>query len=166
MSAENNRSLPAASSPAAPKRKLPPTLLIVVLLALLGGGVAWLSRPRAKSAEASGSEASSSTLYLFPLESFTVNLSDPEESHFLRVTMDLGIDHLPPRTNPEKSTALLPVARIRDSVITVLTGSHADTLLTPEGKVALKKGIVNALNQAVPEVGVREVYFTEFLVQR
>lgn len=166
MSAETNRSLLAASSPAAPKRKLPSKVLIAVLVALLGVAVAWMSRARTKSAEASGDELSSPTLYLFHLESFTVNLADPEEAHFLRVTMDLGIDHLPPGTNPEKSAAPLPVARIRDSVITVLTGSHADALLTPEGKVELKKGIVNALNQAVPEVGVREVYFTEFLVQR
>jgi len=63
-------------------------------------------------------------------------------------------------------TTLLPVARIRDSILSVLTVCKADSLLTSEGKTGLKKNLVNALNQSVPELGVREVYFTEFLVQR
>jgi len=47
-----------------------------------------------------------------------------------------------------------------------LTVCKAEALLTPSGKQQLKKNILDALNQNVPELGVRDVYFTEFLVQR
>jgi flagellar FliL protein len=95
-----------------------------------------------------------------------VNLADAEESHFLRVTMDLGIDRLPIGVEKEKSVAATSVPRIRDAVLSVLTVSKADALLTPEGKMELKKNLIASLNQKVPELGVKDVYFTEFLVQR
>jgi len=104
--------------------------------------------------------------YIVHLEGFTVNLADPEETHFLRVTMDLGIDRLPDNVEKEKAAAALPVARIRDSILSVLTVCKADVLLTADGKGQLKKSLLDALNRSVPELGVRDVYFTEFLVQR
>jgi len=48
----------------------------------------------------------------------------------------------------------------------VLTVCKAEPLLTSEGKTQLKKNLVDSLNKEVPELAVREVYFTEFLVQR
>jgi len=38
--------------------------------------------------------------------------------------------------------------------------------MTPEGKAQLKRDLVQVLQQKVPEIDVRDVYFTEFLVQR
>jgi UDP-N-acetylglucosamine 2-epimerase len=60
----------------------------------------------------------------------------------------------------------LPMAHIRDSILSVLTLGKAETLLTPEGKQQLKKSLVEVLNRENPELGVRDIYFTEFLVQR
>ena len=34
--------------------------------------------------------------------------------------------------------------------------------MTPDGKAQLKKDIVEALKEKVPEIDAREVYFTEF----
>jgi flagellar basal body-associated protein FliL len=48
----------------------------------------------------------------------------------------------------------------------VLTAGKADTLITSQGKAQLKKDVLAALQQSVPDLDVREVYFTEFLVQR
>jgi flagellar FliL protein len=95
-----------------------------------------------------------------------VNLADPEETHFLRVTIDLGVDRLPPGSSEEKSTAAVPVGRVRDAILSVLTVCKAEPLLTTEGKTQLKKNLVDVLQKQVPEMRVREVYFTEFLVQR
>jgi len=104
--------------------------------------------------------------YIVHLEGFTVNLADTEETHFLRVTMDLGIDRLPDGVQKDRAAAGMPVARIRDAVLSVLTVAHAVPLLTPEGKLQLKKSILDSLQRNVPELDVRDVYFTEFLVQR
>jgi flagellar protein FliL len=99
------------------------------------------------------------------LEGFTVNLADSEASHFLRTTLALEVAEIP-GANKEKPEATLPIARIRDVILSVLTSSKAEPLLTSEGKLQLKKSILAKLKSEVPELGVRDVYFTEFLVQR
>jgi flagellar FliL protein len=161
---------PSAQSPtvAPPRKSSSGVLLAITLLAALGGGgFTWFAIERGCTAEAAHAvDASSAPKYLAHLEGFTVNLADPEETHFLRVTMDLGLDRLPDGSDRVKSTTLLPVARIRDSILSVLTVCKADALLSPGGKAQLKKDLVAALNHNVPQLGVRDVYFTEFLVQR
>jgi len=175
MSTESNKSFDAEATPsnfgpavAPQKNSSSGALLAVTLLAaVIGGAIAWFFIQRDRTAEAARlADASSAPKYLVHLEGFTVNLADPEETHFLRVTIDLGLDRLPDGTDHEKLTTLLPVARIRDSILSVLTLCKADVLLTPQGKAQLKKDIVASLHQNVSELGVREVYFTEFLVQR
>ena len=132
-----------------------------------GGGSAWFVLQRGRVAEASRStETNAPPKYLIHLEGFTVNLADAEETHFLRVTMDLGVDRLPEGADKEKAAAVLPVGRIRDAILLVLTACKADVLLTSEGKSQLKRSLLESLNHNLPELGVREVYFTEFLVQR
>ncbi len=151
---------------AAPAKSSAATMFIIVLLALAGGGgAAWFLMQRGHATEAArGLDAA--PRYIVHLEGFTVNLADTEETHFLRVTMDLGVDRLPEGADRNKPGAGMPVARIRDAVLAVLTVCKADPLLTPEGKAQLKKNILDALQHSVPELDVRDVYFTEFLVQR
>jgi flagellar basal body-associated protein FliL len=43
---------------------------------------------------------------------------------------------------------------------------RADALLAPDGKQEFKDEILHALQDRVPDLGVKEVYFTDFLVQR
>lgn len=150
------------------EKSLAGLLIGIALLTIIGGGgSAWFMVQRGRTAEASHSaEHSSAPKYLVHLEGFTVNLADPEETHFLRVTLDLGIDHLPEGAEKDKMTASLPVGRIRDTILAVLTSCKADVLLTQEGKIQLKKNLVEALGHSVPDLGVKDVYFTEFLVQR
>lgn len=102
------------------------------------------------------------------LESFTVNLADPEESRYLRLTIHLGLAHPKHEEEEEDEEAepLFPTARIRDTVLGVLTEWESDELLESEGKVKLKEQLTVALQKRLPELGVKEVYFTDFLVQR
>lgn len=143
-------------------------LISMVLFALVvGGGAVWFVQQRDHTTEASKArDSSAAPKYIVHLEGFTVNLADPEETHFLRATIDLGIDRLPEGAQKDKPSLSLPVARIRDAILSVLTVSKANDLLTPEGKAQLKKNLLDSLNRAVPELDVREIYFTEFLVQR
>jgi flagellar protein FliL len=172
MSDESPRtsSTPLADSLSIARKKKSslPLLLIVAFLGIGGGGgVAWFAIQHEHSAEASPApDANQAPKYIVPLEGFTVNLADQEDNHFLRVTMDLGIDRLPPGADRDKPAASIPIARIRDSVLSVLTVCKADPLLTPEGKEQLKQKLLQSLRRDVPELDVREVYFTEFLVQR
>ena len=134
---------------------------------VVGGGAVWFVQQRERTAEASKArENSSAPKYIVHLEGFTVNLADLEETHFLRATIDLGVDRIPEGADKDKPAQSLPVARIRDAMLSVLTVCKANDLLTPEGKAQLKKNLIESLNREVPELGVREIYFTEFLVQR
>ena len=100
------------------------------------------------------------------LESFVVNLADPEENRFLRVGIDLGLESPLSAKEGKGGEGEVPTARIRDCILGVLSTWHSDALLAPEGKQKLKDDLVHALRARVPELGVREVYFTDFLVQR
>jgi len=153
---------------AVPAKSSGVSLLTIAVLAVVGGGAsAWFVMQRTRIADAPRSSDSGMVpKYIVHLEGFTVNLADTEETHFLRVTMDLGIDRLPEGVEKDRMAAGMPVARIRDAVLSVLTVCHAAPLLTPEGKLQLKKNILESLQHDVPELDIRDVYFTEFLVQR
>jgi flagellar protein FliL len=157
----------AASATAPRKSSKSKVIGLVLFAAAAGGGSAWYFQQRGHAAAAAReSSASTAPKYIVHLDGFTVNLADPEQTHFLRATIDLGIDRLPDGADREKPAQSLPVPRIRDAMLSVLTVCKADDLLTPEGKAQLKKNLLEALNRNVPEIGVREIYFTEFLVQR
>jgi flagellar FliL protein len=172
MVAKNSASIEPPQTPPLPaivprKSSLPKLALIAGLVMLAGIIAAWFAFGRGDTPEASTAGSSnSSELTTVHLDGFIVNLADREENHFLRVTMDLALDHLPPGTEKDKPASGLPTARIRDAILSVLTDCSADALLTPDGKNQLKKKLIETLNRSVPELGVRDIYFTEFLVQR
>jgi flagellar FliL protein len=139
------------------------------LLIATGSGIWWgFVRPR--DASSANQEQSAATKAVLPLESFTVNLADAEDGRFLRVTIALGVDgQLPTITRGENKpveTGAVSMATVRDAILTVLAKSNSGQLLTPEGKTKLKADLIDSLNREVPGLGTREVYFTEFLVQR
>jgi len=140
-----------------------------VLLIGIGFGVWWGFIRTGDGGPAEQAQAGPGKTIL-PLESFVVNLADPEEGRFLRATFALGVGGQLPTIakgdNKPVETGAVSMATIRDSMLTVLAQCNSEQLLTPEGKAKLKADLINALNRDVPELRVREVYFTEFLVQR
>jgi len=149
------------------KRKFPFVASVAFAFVTLAaaGGTIWYFRDDSQNGARSGaSDKPAETVVR--LDSFTVNLADNDENHFLRVTMELAIEHMPAPVESGKPISGLPVGRIRDAIVSVLTRGKADVLLTPEGKQQLKRDLLDALNRETPELGIHQVYFTEFLVQR
>jgi flagellar basal body-associated protein FliL len=140
--------------------------LIGLLLCIVGLLVWWIVL-HMQPPQAAGATRGSVNAVL-PLDEFTVNLADPEEGRFLRVTMSLGVDGQLPPAPKSDSTPNDPVsvAGIRDTILSILTQCKSDDLLTADGKAKLKADLLRALDQNVPELRAREIYFTEFLVQR
>jgi flagellar basal body-associated protein FliL len=95
------------------------------------------------------------------LETFVLNLADREQRSYLRVGIDLGLGR-----EFGKGENSPPVGQVRDTILGVLAQSKLDDLLTATGKTQLKEDLLHALQQRVPGLEVREVYFTEFLIQR
>jgi flagellar basal body-associated protein FliL len=131
-------------------------LLPLGALALLG--IWYWSRTDRPAAAVTAPTGVRSTLHL---ESFVLNLADAEQRSYLRVGIDLGLNR--EQKHGEDGP---PVAKIRDTILSVLAVAKMEDLLTAEGKTKLKQNLLQALQERTPDVGVEEVYFTEFLIQR
>jgi len=142
--------------PANGHRKLP--LIIPMLIVAALGVWFWMSRNSAPATQANAEVRIKSTLHL---DTFVLNLSDTDQRAYLRVGIDLGLS-----PEPQGGEEAAPVAQIRDIILGVLAEANADDLMTGAGKAKLKEKLLHALQERAPKVGVEEVYFTEFLIQR
>jgi flagellar basal body-associated protein FliL len=136
--------------------KLALVFAVVILVAIC----TWLSACRSSepAGPESGEQRIKSTLHL---ETFVLNLADPDQRAYLRVGIDLGLDR---EARHGEETA--SVAQVRDTILGVLSQAKGDELVTAPGKTKLKQELLRALQERVPQLGVEEVYFTEFLIQR
>lgn len=135
------------------------------LVILAGAGWFVLSKGHVQAEGPAAVAAAPSAKEIMHLDGFVVNLADTSGECFLRISIDLGLGHAA-AGHGEKEGGGLPVARVRDVILRVLTTYRSEDLLAPEGKMKLKQELVKALQQAVPELDIRDVYFTDFLVQR
>lgn len=149
-------------------RKARSGLALVVLLGLaaLTGAVAVGCKNSSSTSKSPGKDSNASVKAILHLEPFVVNLADPEDNRFLRVGIDLGLENEPSAKEGKGGESAVPTARVRDCILEVLSSWHSDALLAPEGKEKLKNELVRALRARAPEVAVKEIYFTDFLVQR
>jgi flagellar FliL protein len=132
----------------------------IVLAAVLTVAFVWFGQRRVAAGRAN-SESPGQVNAVLHLEPFVVNLADPEEKAYLRVGIDLGL-----REEVQKDSGALPTALVRDTLLSVLTSCDPNQLLTVEGKSKLREDLLQAVQKRAPGLGVNEVYFTEFLIQR
>jgi len=132
-------------------------VLPLVILAAMGIWF-WTTRGVDSSAQANEERRVQSTLHL---ETFVLNLADADQRTYLRVGIDLGLNR-----EPRPGAEAVPVAEVRDTILGVLAEAKVNDLMTAAGKAKLKEELLHALAERVPQLGVEEVYFTEFLIQR
>jgi flagellar basal body-associated protein FliL len=130
-----------------------------VLLAVAVVSAAWVLRERPSSTPPPDTQGEAAVKSVLHLDPFVLNLVDPDERSYLRVGIDLGLDKERKDDNP-------PVALVRDAILGVLTRCRPSDVLTEEGKARLKQELLTVLQQRAPQLGVEDIYFTEFLVQR
>jgi flagellar FliL protein len=97
---------------------------------------------------------------MFPLDTFTVNLLSDSGRRYLKVQMNLELDSEELAAELESKTAV-----IRDVVIRLLSSKTLEEISTAKGKEKLKDQIVNQLNLRLRDGNLRNIYFTEFVVQ-
>ena len=131
--------------------------MVVCALVIAAGAWYWNSRTE-QSAASANTPVVQSTLHL---DTFILNLADEDQRSYLRVGIDLGLSKELKRTENGP-----PVALLRDTILGVLGQAKVDDLLTPQGKAKLKVDVLHALQERAPYLGIQEVYFTEFLIQR
>lgn len=153
-------------------KKLTVIAAAVVLFLGLGGGGYWYASHydlafsrQVKSKGATASNKDAPPAVVLQLHSFVVNLADPDRSAFLRIGIALGLDKpLAKSGDSEKDSPYTP--QIRDAVLSVLSTCKSGDLLAPGGRKKLKQQLLETLQKRIPELGVTDIYFTDYLIQQ
>lgn len=96
---------------------------------------------------------------LYTMPTFTVNL-EGQPKRLLRIEMTL---EMLDEAGFEEVVRLSPKAR--DQIMRILNGKTYNDLETIQGKLFLKDEIAVALNTQLNEAVIKDVYFSDFLVQ-
>ena len=152
---------PEAATPAKSRKML--YLLVAILLVAGGGAGAYYTFAKPADGAEAVEEEPSEPPAIVHFDPFVVNLADPGGNRFLRLTIGVVIDG----EHNAKEFAEDSVARMktRSSIIEMLSQQRASTLMTPDGKTALKKAIIEHMAHAADHLKVRDVLFSEFIVQ-
>ncbi|MBW2302785.1 MAG: flagellar basal body-associated FliL family protein [Deltaproteobacteria bacterium] len=154
------------------KKGLPLKLIIIVgllVLLLAGGAIAWkggmLDRFTGGAEKAAETkkvvEAGKSDIGpIYSLDTFIVNLVDPQGKKYLKVKMELELSSEELRMEVEKR---LP--QFKDTIITLLSSKTYEDVSSLEGKLQLRAELMAMLNQYLTSGSIVNIYFTEFIVQ-
>ncbi len=140
-------------------------VLLLLLSLLIGGAGAYFFLFAKKSEEEE--ETPKPTVspeavgVMYKLEpAFIVNLADPELTMYARVSLTLEVSSPEVITEVQKREPI-----IRDAIIEILSNKTSRELRSPEGREQLKLEIIKRINTVLVQGGIRNVYFTEFVVQ-
>ncbi len=155
--------------------KLKLVMLALLVLAVLGGGgfAAWkfylqpmmggettAEAPAADQGQKAAAEGTAGGGQLVTLDSFVVNLSDPMGRRYLKTTMDVEVAD---SAAAAELTAAMP--KVKDTLLLLLSSKSFEEISSMDRKIELKNQIVERLNLIIGKGKVRNVYFTEFVVQ-
>ena len=150
-----------------PKRKKVPINLVIILilaLCLFGGGMyVWKSGLISKNSNYAALDEQGGKQEMGPtysLETFIVNLVGGRDKNYLKAKMELELDSEKTQAEIDKR---LP--QVRDAILTMLSSKSNDDINTTEGKFQLRAEIISTLNQYLKTGRIKNVYFTDFIVQ-
>ena len=158
----------APEAPAKPKSRLPLMAgAAVVVLAGAGGGYWWWSHrapvdPKA-AAVAKEEEHAADDAGIVGFEPFVANLADEGGTRFLRANLKLVIAGAEKAKEVDENA--VQKAKLQSAILETLTVHTAEQLVTPDGKAALKKEILEKTGHVMHSAKVTDVLFTEFVVQ-
>lgn len=144
------------------KKKL--VIVVIILLAIVIGVVGSYGFTSGKATEIikgfSKEEVIESTV---PLEEFLINLDSSESStkNFLKIELSLY-------TTKEGADQLINanVAKVRDAIISVLRKKNVnDVFKEEEGKLVLKKELMEAINKKLDTDVVEDIFITNIVTQ-
>jgi flagellar FliL protein len=158
-------STPAAAEAPAPKGGGKRKLFIIagaVALALAGGGYYYKSQT-AHAEEGAAKAVSPKQRGLVSFDPFVANLADEGGRRFVRVTVQLVVADAQQALEMNETPVLAMQAR---AIVLELLGTQlADRLVTPDGKVELRQAIAQRVAEALHEIEVVDVLFSDFVVQ-
>ena len=97
---------------------------------------------------------------MYPLDQFLVNPISETGSRYLKmeINLELSSELLTPEMDQKKPL-------LRDIVIRILTSKTYEDISTAKGKERLKDEIASKLNEILRDGYIKNVFFTDFIVQ-
>ena len=152
-------------------------LAVILIVVLAGAAVALMmfapglvpglgEKPEAaKTGEAGGDTASGGAKVpelgvLHPMKTFIVNLMDPGGKRYLKITISLELENEELKAELDKR---LP--QIRDAILILLSSMTFEDISPIEGKMRLRRQMVNRCNAYLTTGKVKNIFFSEFVVQ-
>ena len=148
------------------------SLLAILLILAIGAGAYYVGMQSAggsQQAENGKGEKESSGFsfgsddYLGPLvelENFVVNITDREQTRYLKVSITL--EAADKKTKNEVDNRL---PQVRDTIIFQISGKTYDQLRDLQGKKQLQAELIKSLNELLDKGRIKRLFFTEFVVQ-
>ena len=140
-------------------------IIAVVAFVLMGGGV--FLGIKMKLLPLAGTETVAVTEKpeedmgkMYPLDTFIVNLAGGKGKRYLKVKMDLELDH-----EKVEQEIKMKMSRIRDRILMLLSSKSFQQIESMEGKDTLREEIIARISGLVTSGKIRSVYFTDFVVQ-
>lgn len=97
---------------------------------------------------------------MYPMAQFVVNLLSESGNRFLKVAVDLELSDakLQPEMDQKKSL-------VRDIIIRTFSSKTFEEISTLKGKDKLKEEVLNKINESLSDGYIKNIYFTDFVVQ-
>ena len=144
--------------------KLKWIIILLVLVAFLGAGGFFAYQHFFASSKEGAADANATNAttpgQLVKLDTLVVNLADPLGRRYLKVTMEVEIVNAQAVAELE---AVMP--KVKDALLLLFSSKTFADVATMDKKLELKLQVVERLNQILGKSKVRDVYFTEFVVQ-
>ncbi|MBF0505547.1 MAG: flagellar basal body-associated FliL family protein [Nitrospirae bacterium] len=94
------------------------------------------------------------------MEPFILNIGNHGDAGAIKVTIALELTNTSLEETAKKRTA-----QLRDAIIILLSTRSKEDLSSQEGKLQLKDEILLQANQIINEGAVRNVFFSDFVMQ-
>ncbi|MGM0651885.1 MAG: flagellar basal body-associated FliL family protein [Bacillota bacterium] len=147
------------------KKGKPLLLIILIIVLVLGLGAAGLfffgvGLPFLGDDSADQPDVETPPEYSYSMEEYQVNLADPGNRRFLRMTIDLAYDEKDLAGEIEEREA-----ELRSKIISVLRSKYVEDLEEPGGMESLEQDLLRAINDILNTGEVEAIYYKEFIFQ-
>jgi flagellar FliL protein len=141
----------------------------VVVLVLAGGGyVGWtMLSPQPDQIGADGGQAPDTEAEkelevgaMFDMDPFVVNLNEAGGKRYLKSKIEIEFVGEDVR---KELTNRLP--QLRDVILLHLSSKTLDEIRSVDGKIELKNALIKRVNQVLKQGKIRNLYFTQFVIQ-
>ncbi len=143
-------------------------IIAVVLILLIGGGIGAYMFLGGKEEKKISPEEEQAALELqanqvgpmVNIDSFIVNISDDQESRYLKATITIEVD-----TEEASMELNQRMPQLKDAILLLIGNKTFNELNDLQGKIQLRAELINKINSILFKGKVKRIYFTDFVVQ-